>query len=92
MTGGACSTEGLTAGVAALPAARAQKAVHLDFDLGNMLALGVVEYTRVRTIEADAQDSGRHGNYTVGETAIKVFAFSVKGLIKGLPTSTPTQP
>ena len=41
--GGACSTEGLTAGVAIISAARVQKAVLLDFDLGNMLALRVVE-------------------------------------------------
>ena len=89
MTGGACSTGSLTAGVATLPATRVQKAVlietpadelvdslpttacgnnklfkkgNLDFDLGNMLTLGVVEYTRVRMVRAGAQGLDLHGN------------------------------
>ena len=50
----------------------------LDFDL-SMLALGVVEYTRMRMVKVDAQDSGRHSDYMVSETARKVCILSVKG-------------
>ena len=97
-TGWACSTGSLTARVAYIleHSADSEKAGarhepdkegHLDSDTG-MLKLWEVEDNRVLKAKEDAQDSGRHGNYTVSELNGQLKAMLKLELKAKMPVKT----
>ena len=63
------------------------KASDLDSDTG-MLKLWEVEDNRVLKAKADAQDSGRHGNYTVSELNGQLKAMLKLELKAKMPVKT----